>query len=61
MRILAQSSIQRGDILLNPLSAGNLVIPKAFTLGKMPPCRADEMLTPEEIYLTANKRLDGFV
>jgi glyoxylase-like metal-dependent hydrolase (beta-lactamase superfamily II) len=43
-RLWAQATIQSGATLLNSLSDGNLIIPKAFTLGEMPPRRADEIL-----------------
>ena len=40
----AQSSLELGDIRLDTLSDGNLVLPKSFALGETPPEGADAIL-----------------
>ena len=48
----AQSSLELGDIRLDTLSDGNLVLPKSFALGEMPPPGAGAIL--EEYGLTGD-------
>ncbi len=40
----AQTSLEQGDIRLDTLSDGNLVLPKSFALGETPPEGADDIL-----------------
>lgn len=42
--LIAQSLIADGDVMLDTLSDGNLVLPRSMTVGEMPPKRADEIL-----------------
>lgn len=44
LRSWAQTTLQMGDVTLDTLSDGHLVLPKSFSLGENPPEGADDIL-----------------